>query len=351
MHPLETCPLRLRIVDRPHTLVSRITPTSGARRPCRVTRSSLTVALLAAAIALLALAPCAQASVRRIRPMVTVGARYQEQGSSLLARVTVLDQNGRPVPRARVALRWLLPSGTLRAVRYTDGAGLARRRQAIGAVDPGSIVWVTARCEWRGQTRTCGARFIVQQPVPDTPRLVFVGDSLTVGMFALDETTCFRSLVTEQVGQPSYCLAAYGGQSKDVDLSAVIQSQGDVFVVELGTNDASGYPTGIPVDPSVFEANLRGIAAAARAGNEQCRLVFMTVWQLAPRRTAYDRRVAAVAADYGGHLVRIGAVRDDPADSGPAGVSTAFGVSDGAHPNNAGHAALAAAVEAVLGRL
>ena len=247
-----------------------------------------------------------------------------------------------------MTLRWLLPSGTRQATRYTDVTGVARQRQAVGDAAPGSLVWVSAHARWRGESRGCRAWFFVQQPVPDSPRLVFVGDSLTVGMFALDETRCFRSLVASHLGWSSSYAAAYGGQSKDVDLLALTGTMGDVFVVELGTNDASGYPTGIPVDPSVFEKNLRAVAEGARKGNPDCRLVFLTVWQFAPRRTAYDRSIAAVAADYGGHLVRVASIRDDPADSGPAGVATSFGVSDGAHPNDAGHAAIAPAVETVV---
>jgi lysophospholipase L1-like esterase len=344
-------PRHARTTNRRRAPVPLGIAVSPIRPRAFILRPATAAVLLVAVVTLLAFVPSADASMRRIQPKVTIAARYQEQAASVPARVTVFDQSGRPVERVRVIFSWLLPSGTQRATRYTNAAGLATQRQAIGRVAPGSTVWVTARCDWRGQTRRCGARFVVQQPLPDAPRLVFIGDSLTVGMFALAETTCFRSLVTQQSGRPSSNLAAYGGQSKDVYLPAVAEAQGDVFVVELGTNDASGYPTGVPVDPSAFEANLRAIAAAARTGNEDCRLMFLTVWQLAPRRTAYDRRVAAVAADYGGHLVRISAIRDDPAYSGPAGVPTAFGVSDGAHPNDAGHAALAAAVEAALLRL
>jgi lysophospholipase L1-like esterase len=352
MRALGRRPLHDSTKRRPQALASLAIPGLRERLPGCLRWGATAAVVLAAVVALLVSAPRADASTRRIQPKVSIAARRQEQGAYVPARVTVLDQNGRSVVGARVTLRWLLPSGMEKATRYTDTAGVARQRQAIGDVAPGSTVWVSARCRWRGKSRGCRTWFLVQQPLPDAPRLVFVGDSLTVGMFALDDNRCFRSVVVSRLGwsSPAY-LAAYGGQSKDVDLAAVTGTSGDVFVVELGTNDASGYPTGIPVDPSAFEANLRDVAAAARAGNRDCRLVFLTVWQLAPRRSAYDRCVAAVAADYGGHLVSISAIRDDPAYSGPAGVATAFGVSDGAHPNDAGHAALAAAVEAALRQL
>jgi lysophospholipase L1-like esterase len=344
-------PFHVTTARRSQAQASSIDPPFGARPRARLLRSAAAAVVLAAVFTLLACVPSAGAAVRRIQPTVSIAARYQEQGASVPARVTVLDQKGRPVAGAQVTLRWLLPSGTRLATRHTDAAGVARQRQAVGDVAPGSRVWVSARCCWRGQTRRCRTWFVVQHPVPDTPSLVFVGDSLTVGMFALDETRCFRSLVASHFGWSSFYTAGYGGQSKDADRQKVTDARGDVVVVELGTNDASGYPTNVPVGPAVFEKNLRAVADAARAGNEDCRLVFLTVWQLAPRRTAYDRRIAAVAADYGGHLVRLAAIRDDPADSGPAGVSTTFGVSDGAHPNDAGHAAIAAAVESVIRQL
>ena len=53
----------------------------------------------------------------------------------------------------------------------------------------------------------------------------------------------------------------------------------DVAVIELGTNDASGYPTGQPTSGSDFVADYRTVLEAVRSARPQARLVLLSVWQ------------------------------------------------------------------------
>ncbi len=135
--------------------------------------------------------------------------------------------------------------------------------------------------------------------------------------------------------------ASTGGRSGDVDLGSVAAAAGDIYVVELGTNDATGYPDGEPVAPAGSPPTCAPSPAPRASASPHCRLVFLTVWQPRRVRAAYDGRIAAVSAETGRHLVDLGPFKDDPSYSAPAGVTTVWGPSDGWHPNDAGHAAIA----------
>ena len=70
------------------------------------------------------------------------------------------------------------------------------------------------------------------------------------------------------------------------------------------------------------------------------------VWKQYPAvRAVYDLIISRLALEYGAQYVSLEDLGDDPTMSGPSGVSVYRGTSDGFHPNDAGHAALAAAVE------
>jgi len=182
------------------------------------------------------------------------------------------------------------------------------------------------------------------------PKVLFLGDSLTAGLYAVTPEDSFRALVAKQLDVSPVLVSSSGGRTRDFlpSARAITAEAADVVVVELGTNDCSGYSSFVPVDQDVFAANLRTLAQAARAGNPACRFVSITVWQAAPARGPYDARIREVAESYGAPVVDISSIKDDPADCKPAGVATFWGVSDGWHPNNAGHAAIAALLAPVL---
>ncbi len=157
--------------------------------------------------------------------------------------------------------------------------------------------------------------------------------------------------MSEAVPSTPVALISSDGRSDGVDIADVSAAAGDIYVVGLGTNDASGAPTGVPASPEAFEANLLAMVSAARTANPACRIVFLTVWQFPRLRAAYDARIAAVSAAVGRHVVDLGPVKDDPMCSGPAGMTTAWGPSDGWHPNDAGHSAIALRLVTVIDEL
>jgi lysophospholipase L1-like esterase len=185
-------------------------------------------------------------------------------------------------------------------------------------------------------------------------KVMFAGDSLTAGFYAVTAADSYRAQLetwlTAHGGLTYETLSVYGANSAGAaaNAAAITASAPDLLIIELGTNDCSGYPSYVPVDPDVFEDNLRAIADAALAGNPSCCFAFLSVWQAAPSRNSYNVKLAAVAVAYGGVYVSLSAIKDNAANSAPSGVSTYHGDSDGWHPNNTGHAAIAAAVISAL---
>ena len=308
--------------------------------------SRITTCGLLALAALLVLSVCTTpaSALRQLHVKATVATHYPEPNANVTVRVKAVDQKGRTLKGVRCVATWHLRSTTPKSTRRTNRAGVVRFTRYIGDTSGGYGVWVTVKGAWRGQTRRCKTWFRPRRPLPDVPNIVFIGDSLTVGLYAVTEAESFRALIAARFMCTSELIGTSGGQSKDVSLVGVTEAAGDIVVIELGTNDAIGYPDLVPVAPAVLEANLRAIARAARSGNQACRLIFLSVWQQAPTRTPYDARIAAVAASYGRHFIDISTIKDDPAASRPAGVDTYLGISDGWHPNTVGHAAIAGAV-------
>lgn len=313
----------------------------------------LLVVLLAGSAAFTLPAPSASAQTRRtlllhVSPLV----REQEPRASIRVAVRASNREGRRIGGASCAFVWRQGSRVVhRSASVTRASGAAADRLVVTGVAPDVPVRVTIRCRWRGEVARATTWFVQRPPLPSEPRIVFVGDSLTVGLYAATEATAFRSLLVAGVPCTTSVIASVGGRSGGVDLTIVAAAAGDIYVIELGTNDASGYPTGVPVRPTVFAGQLRAIAVAAREGDPGCRLVFLTVWQSRRVRRPYDARIAAVATAYGCHVVDIGAIKDDSANSKPAGVDTQWGASDGWHPNDAGHAAIASRLGSVVFRI
>lgn len=97
-----------------------------------------------------------------------------------------------------------------------------------------------------------------------------------------------------------------------------------------------------------FERNYRRIIEAIRQARAAAQIVLLGVWKQQPLAATYDGIIAQLADDYGATYVSLEALGADPALSGPAGVRVYEGTSDAFHPNDAGHAAIAAAVESAI---
>lgn len=185
-------------------------------------------------------------------------------------------------------------------------------------------------------------------------KVLYLGDSLTYGMFSSTEATSWRGLTntylaTQSIAAGTYIGGANGQTSGYQSILATLTAQAaDLCFIELGTNDASAG-----VSAATFETNMRAIAEAVKDGNADCIFVFMTTWNEGTPGAALDIVIRNVAADYGDHLVELGNIYPAPETAKPPGTATWVEdpynyESDGWHPNDTGHKAIANAVECLF---
>jgi lysophospholipase L1-like esterase len=144
----------------------------------------------------------------------------------------------------------------------------------------------------------------------------------------------------EVVGVPGATTAELAAQA--------VPGGGSVVVVEAGTNDFLHQ-----TPRRAFADDYRALLAKVQAASPGAKLVCMTIWM--PEEVSgkvpvsfYDatiRRACAASA-----VADISPLPDaQPPTRGPAGRPTFLGPADGFHPNSAGHAAIARAIETLLG--
>ena len=189
-------------------------------------------------------------------------------------------------------------------------------------------------------------------PLPrpaDRPlRVLFIGDSLMGGSFASDESLTYRALVTaglsaggpvevDTVGGPGWSAA-----EATEDLSEVT-GPFDLVFVEVGANDS------VALTAARFGTDYAALLDGVRALAPDATLVCDGVWNGPELATALDRELRPVCAEHGGVVVPLSRLYVDETLRGPEGSTVpGGGVRDQFHPNDAGHAAIAEAMLAVL---
>lgn len=177
-------------------------------------------------------------------------------------------------------------------------------------------------------------------------KALLLGDSLTDGYYATTADHSYAAILQGWLSLYGYDASSQGwpgGYLVDVDasLDAIRASAPDLAVIEFGTNDAGAH-----VSTADFEHAYRELLETIRQTRPGSTVIMLGVWKQYPAvRAVYDRIISRLALEYGAQYVSLEDLGDDPTMSGPSGVSVYRGTSDGFHPNDAGHAALAAAVE------
>lgn len=187
-------------------------------------------------------------------------------------------------------------------------------------------------------------------PVQARSTALVVGDSLTSGYFASTQAHAYASQVAAWLSLHGYDAtthSAYGGKVADAlsTLAALQAVAPDLAVIELGTNDCSGWPGTTPTPAAAFERDYRKLMEGLRETRPGCMLVLLGVWKERNVRATYDGIIARLADEYSATYVSLEALSDDSSLSGPAGLPTFLGLSDAFHPSDEGHEAIAAAVE------
>ncbi len=209
------------------------------------------------------------------------------------------------------------------------------------------------------------------------PRLLFIGDSLTAGLYASDTNHSYAARLTALLdGQRVNAPADYGISALQVasllpqrtaslpranvvrtlfapfddtegDQRATSLPRANVLIVELGTNDFGEVPT------TTFRPAYESLIATLKHQEPGAQFVCLGVWRSPqPEPGAlyggalYDAMIDQLCP---GQFVSLALLYMTWSYHGPQGQTTYRGVADWFHPNDAGHAAIAQAILTLLG--
>ena len=207
-------------------------------------------------------------------------------------------------------------------------------------------------------SQSSGAAAAARTPAPQsTHNLAFIGDSLTEGFYA---TTMAQDYVYRTAAQSGMTLSFQGQfgvgavataqkmQSMNPKMK-VVPGDARYVIVELGTNDVviSGETL------AQFQSSYDYILSRSHHDATQAHFVCLGTWRnpnegVSQSGYAYDQIIQSECARFGGSYVPRGQLYLNSNYHGPAGMTTWLGTSDWFHPNDAGHAAIASGVAAVL---
>lgn len=185
-------------------------------------------------------------------------------------------------------------------------------------------------------------------------QLIFVGDSLTEGVYATTPQQDYAYVTAAQTHKSFEVKGEYGVsavftaqkmQASNPKLKVVPGDALDV-ILELGTNDvvASGETL------AQFKSSYDYILNRVHQDAPNAKLICLGVWR-DPTAGAHESGYAynqIIQADCPGTYVPLGDLFMNNSLHGPAGRPTWIGNADWFHPNDAGHAAIAARVAAAV---
>lgn len=175
---------------------------------------------------------------------------------------------------------------------------------------------------------------------------VFLGDSLTYGLFASSEDAGYRPQVVNALSAVAPVNASRGGQTGNtvatVSESSEIPADTGLVVLALGTNDVWNTPV-----PD-YTAQYKALIEKVRTSAPDAVLVCLSVWANPDGARDYNPPISAACEAAGGTYVLISDLFDTEGMRGPSGVEAFGGTSDDFHPSDAGYAAIADRVTAAL---
>jgi acyl-CoA thioesterase I len=184
------------------------------------------------------------------------------------------------------------------------------------------------------------------RPAGGGAKLVVVGDSLAFGRFADAQADAFPQRVAADRHAGLQVLAAPGVTTAQLAAQAV-PGDADTVVVEAGTNDFL-----FQTPRRRFAADYRALLAKVTDASPGAKLVCLTTWVPpgSPRAripaSFYDATIRRECD--GGAVADLAPLAGQAGLRGPEGRPTYLGPGDAFHPNSAGHAAIAQAIESRL---
>lgn len=171
-------------------------------------------------------------------------------------------------------------------------------------------------------------------------RVSFVGDSIDAGFYASDESLGFHGLVVGEwrKGGP---VADYpmthmiGGTAGDALRNPEYPADQQLYVVELGTNDATR------VNYREFRTQYDTLLDRIRSSSPDAALVCVGLWRPKKYADTFDTIIKDLCEVRGGVFVSISDLAANDSLKGPPGLPAFGGLSDSFHPNDQGHKLIA----------
>lgn len=168
-----------------------------------------------------------------------------------------------------------------------------------------------------------------------------LGDSISAGRYAATAEQTFPYVVAQKLGMQLDLIARSGTTAAwGVDqVAAVDAGHPSLVTIELGTNDV-GFGTPAATFAAQYDAIVSGVSAPGR--------LVLCIGSWLPS-AGFDQIIQAACERHGGMYVSLQDYYKVNAFHAADGGSSYLGRTDWFHPGNEGHAAIAAAVLAVLG--
>lgn len=188
----------------------------------------------------------------------------------------------------------------------------------------------------------------LQRPPSRPLNVLFAGDSITVGRDASSEATSFRGLITANLKTGGPAKPTRIGNSSLTVSQVLPEAQKlsdtyDILVVELGTNDV--YKN----DPVGFSKEYPAFLDTLRKTSPDGRLVCAGAWQANEVSAQLDDIISRECDARGGRFVTLRDIYSTPGNlSVPGQPSWDSGVTDGKHPSDKGHSAVAARILSMI---
>ncbi|MHA4848578.1 SGNH/GDSL hydrolase family protein [Rhodococcus sp. MSC1_016] len=187
---------------------------------------------------------------------------------------------------------------------------------------------------------------VVTRPDSGPLKVLFLGDSLTFGLYASNDAAGYRPQLVEEIreGGPVQELTAgqVGGKVADITPQSYRSGGFSLAVVELGTADVN------KTDLPTFETNYRNLLTSVRATSPDVEFLCAGTWQDSKLGDPYDQVIERLCLENGGAYVDLSSLFLGEGYRGPANLPKHGGISDNFHPNDYGYTAIS---DALLYRL
>ncbi len=199
--------------------------------------------------------------------------------------------------------------------------------------------------------RAADARIMKLAFPEDRPLNVFyAGDSLSYSLYASTEAKGYRPLLNAALGKHGEVVEQRATKADEKALFKVgnvlsVPASGvDLAIIELGTNDVgTGHNDSTPVIEfrKQYDALLDKVQRS-----KGVKIICVGAWGLSGSQGTdpYDFLIQTVCAEHGGQYVDLTAAYGTKGSFGPKGAKSFLGPSDNFHPNDKGHALIAALI-------